>query len=310
MSKIVVGSDPEFFIVRKADNGDLYVVPPAKYRFDMGVPADLSEDERHPIFAIQDGQNGRIKLIEDGCALELTVPPSHSIDTLYQDIQLGYQMGSDLAKQFGHETMTIPTINFDVHEFENRSDDFKFCLQFGCDKDWEVFEMEGLIPKSPELERATEHPFRYAGGHMHVSGCKFFADPKYGKPLLAVKQMAIFVGNLVTFLSPLRELDQKRTFRYGKPGRFRPQNYGKLFNGEEFTDTGIEYRTPSTAWTTSLDLARRMAECMQIIADRILPDDDLMEGMINEFQQPTIEAIMHGDAELSKSIFDAAMSLI
>lgn len=304
MNKIVFGSDPEGFYSREKD-GQLFVVPPAKYRLDFKFPTD-DEDPRHPVFAAADGQNGVIKLIEDGAAFELTVPPSTDIETLYQDIGLGYELAKSVASQFGDFISIVPTINYDVNEFREREDEFRQCLIFGCDPDMDVFEMENLVHVECMEESALDHPYRYGGGHLHISGCENFQV----KPLLTVRLCAFLLGNLVTFLSPMKELDHLRTYRYGRPGRFRIQDYGKLFNGIPWTNKGIEYRTPSNAWTTDISLGRKLAEAVQVIAEYLLPNDKLTEVLIEDMQDRTIEAVMKGLPDLAEENYNAVMSMI
>ena len=155
-------------------------------------------------------------------------------------------------------------------------------------------------------EDALDHPWRYGGGHLHLSGVENFQT----KPLLAIKMLALFVGNLVTFRSPMLDLDHMRTYRYGMPGRFRIQDYGKRFNNLAWTDMGIEYRTPSNAWTTDMNLGLMIEEAVQMIAERVLPDDKLMEIMIEDSQDDTIKAVMEGDPALAEHNYNSVMSFI
>lgn len=305
MAKLLFGSDPEGFYCRTGAGGKPFVVPPAVYRLDNKFPTD-DTDPKHPVFATANGQNGVVKLIEDGAAFELTVPPSTNIETLYQDINLGYDLANSIAVQFGNTVSVIPTINFDTKEFRKRKVSFQQCLIFGCDRDWDVFENEGLIDVPCMEESALDHPFRYGGGHVHISGCEFFQT----KPLLAVKMLAFMIGNLVTFMSPMKELDHLRTYRYGRPGRFRPQDYKKKFNDMDWTDKGIEYRTPSNAWTTDLSLGKKIAEAAEIVAECLLPNDKLMEVLIEDLQDRTIEAVMKGIPQLAESNYNAVMSML
>lgn len=298
-SKLVLGSDPEgFYATRDPLSDRIKVVPPAVYRLDHGFPTDNSMP-RHPVFAKSDGQNGVVKLIEDGADFELTVPPATDMDTLFSDIQLGYLMAKDVAREFGHFIKVIPAIPFDTTEFRDRGEEFRECLIFGCDPDEDVFE----VNRPPMEEDALNHPWRYAGGHLHMSGCEYFQT----KPLLSIKMLAIFVGNLVTFESPMKKLDHQRTYRYGRPGRYRIQKYGKKFNNIPWSSQGLEYRTPSCAWTTHLPLARKIEAAVRLVAERVLPDDRLMEKLIATLEVPTIEAVMKGLPDLAQATYDFAV---
>lgn len=304
MSTIVFGTDPEGFYTdgRK-------VIPPAKYRLDFGFPVGYDEQDyghRHPIFAVAPGNGGDVKLIEDGAAFELTVPPALSMKELMDSIAVGYELARGIAAQFGNSIAIVPTIPFDTEEFRDRSEEFKESLLFGCDPDRDVFEILGLMPEVESVEDALLHPWRYGGGHEHISGVRLFQE----KPLPSVQLLAMTVGNLVTAESTQKELDRMRVYRYGRPGRFRIQEYGKLFNNIPWTDVGIEYRTPSNNWTTSPSLAFKMEETIRDLVDRILPSDSLIERIINEFREPTIQAVMSGNSELASQTYKSVMNLI
>jgi hypothetical protein len=113
---------------------------------------------------------------------------------------------------------------------------------FGCDPDHDVFDTETC-----KIVDAALHEWRYAGGHIHVSG----VDGLMERPLDAIKSMVLTAGLAATAYSPVPDLERERLFLYGKPGKFRIQKYG---NGE----MGIEYRTPSTSWTASFPLAEKI----------------------------------------------------
>lgn len=309
MEQLIFGSDPEFFSATPDGNGGVKVVPPAKYRLDFGHPVTILDNDpqgKHPVFAEVPGLNGVVRVIEDGAAFELTVPPSHTIEGLFHDIQVGYEVGSQIMAQYGNFIEVTPAIHFDTNEFRNRKKEFLMSLIFGCDEDRDVYELMGLIQSLPKEEDALEHPWRYGGGHWHVSGIKNFQE----KPLPSVRMFGMFIGNLVTFRSPQKELDHVRTYRYGRPGRFRIQEYGKLFEDIPWTDIGIEYRTPSNAWTTDISLARLMAETMQMVAEQVLPNDSLMEVLIEDLEARTVEAVMTGNEKMAEENYHAAMSMI
>ena len=305
MDKILFGSDPEGFYSTFNGLGGIKVVPPAVYRFDHKFPV-VEKDPKHPVFRVADGENGVIKLIEDGAAFELTVPPSENMKTLYQDIQIGYQLASEVAREFGNFITITPAIPFDTNEFKNRKRLFNQCLIFGCDPDNDIYEMQGLIDERPMEEKALDHPWRYGGGHIHISGIEFFQK----KPLLAVKMLATFVGNLVTFRSPMKHEDHIRTYRYGRPGRFRIQDYGKKFNNMDWTNQGIEYRTPSNAWTTDTGLTDLIEMTIRTIAESVLPDDKLMQCLVDDLEDRTVRAVMEGIPELAEQNYKDAMSMI
>lgn len=307
-NKFVLGTDPEGFYARTGDNGELTVIPPVDYR-KKGFPVsylDSDPNHKHPVFAREDGVNGPVLLIEDGCAWELTVAPSLSMKSLFQDIELGKKMAHNVAKQFGDFIAVVPTIGYDVNKYlEVAADpDYAMSLIFGCDPDRDVFQEFGHEYAECTEESALFHPYRYGGGHLHVSGCEEFQT----KPLLAVKLFAFFIGTLVTAISPMHDLDFLRVYRYGRPGRFRIQKYGKLFKGIPFTDQGIEYRSPSNAWTTKYDMAEKIELSLRTLVEVIKSDEKII-GLVRDVEKDAITAVSTGNKELAAQVYSYCMGI-
>src|SRR4030066_707455 len=134
MNKLVFGTDPEFFASYNKD-GKNYVLPPAFLRVYRDL--EFTPDGTHPIF-IDDMNNSGVKVIEDGVAFEFTITPSENWKDLYDRIQLGRKMTSDLIlSRFNKDCetmlMALPTINFEVDRWKEESEEFQQCLIFGCD---------------------------------------------------------------------------------------------------------------------------------------------------------------------------------
>lgn len=296
---LVFGSDPEAFLSVMGANGPV-VVPPAHLRKYNGVKA-LNNDPKHPLMAEVKGPSGNIKIIEDGVAHELTVPPSTKLSEVYDSIQEGYKRILELGEQFGYGLSVVPTIDYPVTKYMNEDDQFKMCMQFGCDPDEDVW---GIVREST-VKNVLLHPLRYGGGHLHISGSNYIKI----KPLLAVKVLAYFLGNAVMGYSTMPDKDTQRVETYGRPGKFRIQRYQKLFNNIPDSDVGIEYRTPSNNWTINVRMPAILQKLAEIAIEHVLPDDHLYEMISEAIEVPTIQAITLGDTSMARDNLHTVLSL-
>ncbi len=109
---------------------------------------------------------------------------------------------------------------------------------FGCEQDFNAYT---LTTNTPEMD-ASEHPHRYAGGHIHLGLASRYLTqdkPEYKAAKTEDGHIRIirFLDLLLTI--PTMRLDNDngsklRRSKYGKAGCFRPTPYG------------IEYRTHSS----------------------------------------------------------------
>jgi len=293
-SKLTFGSDPELF-AKKIVNGKPFVVPPVFFRTELNYKI-IREEPRHPVFKeLKINENENIKIHEDGCAFELTVPPRHSMKEIFELIQQGYNGVDDIVKQYGLEKAVIPTINFDTNEFKNSGPEFQECLIFGCDPDLDAFDYN----RKQEVENALEHPYRYGGGHIHISGSNLLE--KF--PLVAVKLLANTIGNFVTANTPMKKLDHLRVHRYGRPGKYRIQRYPNK-------TIGVEYRTPSNAWTNSLELSEGIQYWAEIAVLKLLPNKAKAKEVMNAIEENTVKAIVNTDTGLALNNLNAVKTIL
>lgn len=279
------GADPEYFISKNVDGKD-FCVPPLTIRrkgFQL-----VKEDERHPQFKIVDGIGGDIVIHEDGAAFELSIPPSFNMIDVWKNCKIGQEHIKEIGNKFGFDFKPIPTINFDTEEFI-KDPEGVYCTRFGCDRDFDAWE---TIQEQME-EDASEHKFRYSGGHIHTSVLE--NDILKESPAPAIKAMGFTTGNFISSISPYPKLDFIRTYRYGRPGRFRPQKYP---NGT----FGIEYRTPSNAWTTIKDesVIDEIEYWIKVAIERILTNPELLFNLSMEIKDSTFEAILKCNQDLAK----------
>lgn len=292
-SPLIFGTDPEFFASMKIDGKD-FVVPPAYFRQYLGV--GFAPNGTHPIF-LEDADNG-VKIIEDGVAFELTILPSQKWKDLYDKISYAKKLLSDSILRFfpkdcEPDVKTLPTINFDVERWTKEDEEFQQCLIFGCDTDFDAWK----AGKKGKVIDARKHPYRYGGGHIHISGSQAIKD----QPILAIQCLTFTTGLAYVLNSDVPELEHLRTYLYGQPGRYRPQAYGKLFNDIPNTDFGVEYRTPSNSWTGNLKQAEQVFKWTEI-GIRNLLEGGLGKELIAKFAKEAQEAVVSCDQKVAGEI--------
>jgi hypothetical protein len=207
---------------------------------------------------------------------------------VWKNCNIGQEHIKEIGKEYGYEFKPIPAINFDTEQFKNDEEGI-YSTRFGCDIDFDAWE---TIIEQME-EDASEHIYRYAGGHIHTSvmNNNILKD----NPVPAIKAMGFTVGNFISSISPFPKLDYIRTYRYGRPGRFRPQKYPD-------GNFGIEYRTPSNAWTAikKENIIDEIEYWIKIAIERILTDKELLFGLTMELKDRTFEAILKCNQKLAK----------
>jgi hypothetical protein len=272
IKNFTVGSDPEFFAVEKGTNN---IVPPVKLRLDNNlevkriIPGGAID---HPVF----WERNNIILHEDGAAFELSVPyvNSNEPEKLYEIIQTGYQKADEIISRFDLELFTKPTAELNLSE-ETRKE-FHSATIFGCDADYDAFKNN--------MESSTidvkNWKYRYAGGHIHIGVKeKDILEFINNSPVPLVKILAFTVGIETLVNSPYPKEELLRQKYYGKPGKYRPCN---LY--------GIEYRSPSVAWTNNKKLYPRIFELIEKALIIFLNPDKYGKQVIEDFQVPFIDA--------------------
>lgn len=293
MSKVKFGADPEFFASYKNEDGGMSVLPPVILRTDFQFPAE--ENGRHPIFA----RYGKTYVHEDGAAFEMSTPPSENWKDIFNNLnEARANFEKDVLSKFPDvcdgKLHSLPAMNFQVQRWLNRGPEFEMSTLFGCDADEDVFNMKA---KCAVID-ASQHPWRYAGGHIHVSGLEEIKK----QPLMAIKSMVVTAGLASTAFSDVPELERERLFLYGRPGKFRIQEYS---NGE----VGVEYRTPSTRWTNDYAFAETVFEWAEVGMNNLLRDG-LISSIEDKIMKPAQEAILNVDQEKAKQILSFIASKV
>lgn len=300
-NKILWGTDPEAFAAYEKD-GKLYTLPPYFFRENLGVPVTRkNKNDRHPVFI----QTANWKFHEDGAAFEMSVTPTHDPRELWETIQdCAKVAGEQLLSQFPDHCMPVlqflPTIGFDVERWKDMGPDFDYSTRFGCDPDLDATEFNR---PSVEID-ASKWPFRYSGGHIHMSGCKLFEDD----PMMAVLCQMITSGCAAIAHSDRPDLDHDRTFMYGKPGKYRFQNYGEDTPFGPDYMFGIEYRTPSSRWASNWNIAKEVFKWAEIGIQ--IFESGLGATIVPELRQQAISSILHANQAGAREVLDYVESQI
>jgi hypothetical protein len=284
MNTLTYGSDPEFAIC-EIINDDYYPVP-VPYFLENGFKAlAIDEESKHPLLV----KESNFSVIMDGVSFELTLPPVKEPKQMFDNLQSAFKWLKDFSSTYNYELVTRPTLPYNPHKWE-RDNNILFwqCNRFGCDRD-----RDAIIPdyESPEID-ATNHFFRYFGGHIHLSDEDGFLY-EFIEP--TINLMAITVGNYCIANSKYPEDEIRRAELYGQPGRFRAQQYP---NGSK----GLEYRSPSNQWTTSLETVEGVFHWSAKAVEYL---KNYRTDIINDYLDSTITAITTANKNLSLSIINS-----
>lgn len=284
---LMFGCDPEVFAVV---NGK--AISPAMMEKFSGIKIlETDMSEKHPVYI----KNNDFSWMQDGVAWELTI--RHPIKTakemhsiLNNSLQCLEEYFSKLNyKGDGISLFKQPVVDIDPFEYYPFLNENKIHqgFIFGCDPD-----RDAIVPeyRCKEMDVFT-HLFRYGGGHIHISG----AEELQKYILIAVKLLAITVGNFCVMNSPFPDAEKQRATTYGRPGRYRPQRYP---SGE----FGVEYRSPSNSWISFSE--DKIEELFSWVNKAVyyLQNPDIGTKIIKENLDNTVSAITNADQNLAKSI--------
>lgn len=282
---IMFGTDPESDAIYLMD-GKPMVLPPYFFREKLNVPVTI-RNPRHPIFFERNG----CVIHEDGTAFEFAVPPSTNPRDLFDSVwSVKRDFEREILSQFSDhclpELYFLPTAGFDVERWRNAGPEFHWATRFGCDPQQDVCNLDR---EDREVD-ASEWPWRYDGGHLHVSGSEHIAQD----PHMAVYCLMMTAGIAAIALSDVPELEKARTWRYGIPGNFRVQNYGADNPYGKQYQHGVEYRTPSATWLKSWAIAEPFLRWAEI-GVKVLLEQGLGAELLPELRQPVINTILSAD---------------
>ena len=294
------GLDPEYFASYTGEDGNPLVISPAMLEVD-GQIKPIAGDLKHPVFL----ETNLFKFIMDGVAFELTVKaPKKSAKEIHSILKDSHEALEEFLSKLSWNGQKLslykkPVININPKIYLDKISDERIYqgFIFGCDPDLDAQESDyhcGTIS-------VEKHPYRYAGGHIHLSDSD--SNLLYEECRAAIKLFGIFVGTFCLANSPYPEQEKIRATTYGRPFRFRQQKYPGGING-------VEYRTPSTSWTSfSLEKMEELFEMVKMVPRTMENVPATMELFQNYL--PLVEpAIVNADQELAKKVFTDALEFM
>jgi len=299
MTKLKFGCDPEFFASYN-DNKDydaflphrVFAYSPAACERWEGLKP-LMDDEKHPLyFSYRTPMGALANIVGDGVAFELNFnQPFETVKEFFESVQFAKFRLADSLSKLGYGFFDQPVVNFDYQRFwtEELMSDPKFFMGviFGCDPDKDAFDTASVC----DIKNASTHPYRYGGGHIHISGDDAIAQ----HPVPFAMLLGLFLGNYCVAHTTHIDSEKIRAKYYGKPGKYRVQNY-------KDGTVGVEYRTPSNDWTSwdestfdgmfeqiykALDALKNPVKGRQLLAD---------------FTEPTQLSVTTGNVAIAQTV--------
>jgi len=222
-SKPTLGTDPEFFVTNKKGK----VLASDKFFPDKHTPWRF------------DKENEEQALFFDGIQAEMNIVPSKCRETVSYFIREALIKAQEKIGR-DHDILIKPSVRVQKSVINSADPQAKI---FGCEPDFNAYTCG---QNTCEMD-ASKHPYRYAGGHIHIGMSSEYA--KAGHPeyeiakteeghLKAVKFIDYITGAVLVMMDKGVDAKRRRT-KYGTAGCFRPTPYG------------LEYRTPSCWWMKS-----------------------------------------------------------
>ena len=206
-----------------------------------------SKNNPHPT------KNGHIH--PDNVCIEMNTKPSASKDQFRIATRTLLQEVKTIALDNG-----LFLSNMCYGEFTDDQLNHPDAMASGCEPDYNAYDMgKPNTPPNYELTSA-----RAAGGHIHI-GCAV-----NDLPVQMLYKLVKTLDLTVTLPMICRE-DERRRKLYGRAGAFRKKPYG------------LEYRTPSNAWTLSDNRVEWVYEAVQraLNAFATVPLDKNIPNLIN-----------------------------
>jgi hypothetical protein len=307
--QIIPGSEilDAFFDIRKINLGDKFNLDGDGYTF-IRTTRDTRVGKVHNIVPDEDfyDYDGfQPSLVVDGTALEININPRTCRRYIIQEIGYAINMIQSIlntlnGKGWNLKLSVDPTVMLSEETLSKLPEQAAI---FGCDADIDIY---GKVADVAKIDAKT-HPFRYAGGHIHMSfgatgkgstgwvspdvdtkehRMQWFADNMYRLTTLYDRLIGIATTAINT--SPLESM---RRGVYGQAGRVRLQPYG-----------GIEYRTPSTAWLLDSSMVSYTFLWAQV-ANNVIFQPELEERINSLYPIDTIVNVINsGDSQSALDI--------
>jgi len=272
--KIMIGTDPEYFMRNKETSALVSAIPYIK-------------GGKHDPIPLKHGGN----IQSDNVAVEFSIKPAHKTEDFIANLKATLADTIDVLPK-GFELAVLPSAEFHPLELADPK-----AQEFGCTSDhcaWELIENDS--PRHPNPN------FRSCGGHIHVGcldedGVPIHPESQFllefqGK-IAMIRGMDLFHGIISTILDSSPEAIERRKL-YGKAGCHRA------------TDYGVEYRTLSNYWTKSPMLSMLISSLTDDVVELIIKDQ--LNAIIEEVGAQDIQRIINeGDVADAKSTLEKVL---
>lgn len=210
--KFGIGCDPEFFLWDKDSN--MYVSAHSYLPGTKKEPFKLDK--------------GAVQV--DGTAVEFNIDPAYEMEEFVDNIdtvlkQVRKMVPKNLSFSF------VPEVLFEQNYF--RDEIPSESKELGCDPDMDAY--TGKLIEIFNKEKASQTPYRTAGGHIHLSW-RDDGDLNDKDHIFDAKAVARIFDHIHEKHVEAWEPYNDRRNVYGKKGAIRIKKYG------------VEYRSPSNAW--------------------------------------------------------------
>jgi len=287
-----LGADPEFFIANprgKILNSDRFFPHKNKpKRVSLKEALDNSSAEGKIYF---DGIQAEFGMSPVICRVYFIMAVKHILKEIQQDI--------------GKNKIVLrPSVMVRKDILNKAHPDAKI---FGCMPDYNAYT---LTINTPPMN-AEKHPFRYAGGHIHIG----LIDTKY-RPKPIYKRQAAILQNEAEHIRWVKALDlfvnlltlpldnspsaKRRRSKYGKAGCFRPTPYG------------IEYRSLSCWWLKSPIFVSLVLGLAQFATAQIYNKNgyETILKILNISEEDVRGAINESDSVYAKKVWESSRALL
>jgi len=216
---ITLGTDPEFFAFSEKEEL---------------ISADKLFPGKHKPHKFEDGQ----AVFFDGVQGEFNINPATTAAQLHANIMAAIER---TKKEFKVDIKFKSTVEVNPEDLKNADPE---CNRFGCDPDYDIYTLKERVN---EID-AKQHPYRYAGGHLHIGNIPEEISKHHDRMVMFIKALDVFVGARSVIDDHSEETKIRRSYHYGQAGSFRVQEYG------------IEYRALSNYWVGNEEFTKTIVD--------------------------------------------------
>lgn len=253
--ELKLGCDPELFLIDGKGN----------LRASCGK---IGGSKRHPLPLLPLGEGYAVQ--EDNVALEFNIPPASSAQEFQGSVRKTLDLLAMGIQQQGLQFSDLSAAVFPLKELRDPR-----ALEFGCDPDFNAWENGDMNPRP----KAPNKRLRSCGGHVHIGYDKSrFTDSEI--PFTKLLDLYLAVPSVL-----MDEKGAERRSLYGKPGAFRPKEYG------------MEYRVLSNFWVLSERRTQWVWDNVQRAASAVET-----QFAVDEYKDSILSAINNNDKGMAMQL--------